>query len=130
VTDQTSQAPTVLDCGDPPTPDAGIGSGYATTLDGRRICYTHANELEAATMREHGEAGAVFTAYISSDGRNVTTWLGAVLARVTEHGSSRTGWNGSEVHTWRATDTDGRQWYGRNAGPGMVVMLRPAKHKR
>lgn len=102
-------------------------SGTATTQDGRVLCYPCA---EAEELESFMAAGAGYSAYLSSDGKNVTTWTGAALARVTEHGTARTGFHGSEIHYIRAKDTQGREWYGKNGGPGMFIGLKLAKHAR
>ncbi len=134
----------VLDCGDYATPDLtlvpewrtlldtpGMGAagaaGYATMRDGRRICYAHADQSEREAIAAAGGRGERFTAYVSGDGRAITTWTGGVLARVTEHGSSRSGFYDSMIHYWTATTPDGRVWFGRNGGTGMAITLRPRK---
>lgn len=114
---------TILDCGHAPRLDSeGIGVGYAR-LEGRTLCYSCADDWARADMRDHN---SVF-AYVSQDGKTVTTWTGGELARVT--------WHRSEV---RYTPTGGRYerhyynargdggWHGIGAGPGMYVRLRRA----
>jgi hypothetical protein len=108
---------TLLDCGHAPTPDAGIGTGYATTPDGRRICYGCADSREAERMAR----GETIVAYLSTDARTVTTWTGGVLARVT---SAHTSARARKTYV-RAVDVDARSWHG--SGPaesGTYVTLR------
>jgi hypothetical protein len=119
-----------LTCGHvrPAMPTPG-GTGVATTRDGRTFCYPCAD----ASEREAFETADTFTAYVSMDGRRLTTWPGGTLAHtvIGRHGVSRSGWHGSEVHSWRFFTGIGAartEWYGRNAGPGMVITVRRAKH--
>lgn len=88
------------------------------------MCYSCADEFER--KRSNMADTRQFVAYISGDARNVTTWTGGQIMKITQHGMSRSGFHGSEIHYWRAVDDGGRQWYGRNGGPGMSVMMRRA----
>lgn len=113
------------DCGHTyplPGPSGGA-SGYAVDVDGRTMCYGCSDSQAAATMNAAHDAGVPFTAYVSGDGRTITTWPGGVLARITLAAASRDG----RFVSYRATDADGRRWYGRGAGRGMVITLRPAR---
>lgn len=112
-----------LDCGHTPTVTTEIGTGTAYDLTGRSMCYGCADSQQAAEMTTADQ----MLLYLSSDGRSVTTWSGGVLARVTEHSATRTGWYGPDIHLIRATDANGARWYGRNGGNGMCIMLRRAK---
>jgi hypothetical protein len=130
--------PAVVDCGHAPAPTfyrAGsrvtVGAevitmtgaeimfpGYGTLPDGRRVCVDCAEETERGDMR----TARRFTAYLSSDGRNVTTWTGGVLARVT-----RMTRNDRQTFI-RARDSYGQSWAG--IGPaesGTYVSLRRVK---
>ncbi len=118
---ETIERPTVCDCGHEPTPD-GLGSGYARTADGRTMCYLCADELQRLEMATVDR----FTAYVSSDGRTLTTWSGGVLGRCTLAG--RHPWS-SERQYLRATDVHGNRWHGTGA-PGMYACLRRAKADR
>lgn len=106
------------DCRAACVPDGGA-TGYARTADGRRICYSCANAAERAAFA----AADAYCAYVSSDGRSVTTWPGGALARVTETRRHRGGFGG-EYFSVRAVAPDGARWYGRGGGPGMFVRLR------
>ena len=107
-----------LDCGHVAVSD-GLSTGVATALDGTTYCYPCA---DARQLVEMGTAD-VFGAYVSANMREMTTWSGGTLARVTCHTVSyRTGFGG-EMHYWSAVGGDGRQWHGRNGGPGMYVNL-------
>jgi hypothetical protein len=124
----------ILCCGHAPTRDgsaaSSIGTGYARDRDDRTLCYPCADISERAAFLLAGMTGDPFTAYVDAAG-NLTTWTGGLLATGirSAHGVSRAGWHGSEVHSWRfRVGTDGPEWYGRNAGPGMVITVRRARH--
>jgi hypothetical protein len=120
-------ASTVLDCGHVPTPHGVHLPGYARDAEtSATSCYPCAEEAERLAFR----AADTYVGYlVGTDGHalHVTTWTGAHLARVVRHTVSRSGWHGSEVHTWRAIAPDGSEWYGRNAGIGMVTTMRRAR---
>lgn len=101
----------------------GMASGYAVDQDDRTMCYGCADSAEAARMATADR----FDAYVSGDGRTITTWSGGVLARVT----SMTEWQGRTPSGGRydmahvvARDADGATWSGRGPGAGMYVRLR------
>lgn len=115
-----------------------FGTGYARDAKtDATMCYPCAETAERASFLVAGMTGEPFTAYVSSSG-DLTTWTGAVLAHGIRyaHGVSRSGWHGSEIHSWRFRYTEGSftrdatsaEWYGRNAGPGMVITVRRAKN--
>jgi hypothetical protein len=123
-----------LTCGHlrPPMPTVGYGAtGYATDRDGRTLCYPCANTSEHAAFLVAGMVGEPFVAYVDSAG-NLTTWAGGLLAVgiPSAHRVSRSGWHGSEVHSWRFRTGplgESAEWHGRNAGPGMVITVRRAR---
>lgn len=107
---------TIGDCGHSVEP-TGIGTGYATTLDGRKLCYACADEAQRAEMATSER----FVAYVSSDGKRVTTWTGGELARVTASWQDMAG----RRRYVRAVDPSGARWHG--VGPvetGDYVSLR------
>jgi hypothetical protein len=71
-----------------------------------------------------------FYAYVSSDGRNVTSWPGAALGQVFDYAEHRTGWNRSTQARFRVRDVHGQWWTGRGPGCGMYCTLRPMKAPR
>lgn len=117
----------------PPLPPVGIGgsSGYAIRKNGERICYPCSDAGERATFA----TSDVFIAYVSDDGKSITTWPGGFLARVT-YVSRTSGGFGSlpgrrgSVYAVGAIAPDGSEWYGRNAGAGMAIRLRRKKSRR
>lgn len=121
--------PNWRDFADTPGQGAAGWNGYGTDPGtGRTMCPLHIREAERIRMQDAWANRTTFVAYTSSDGRLITTWPGGELAKVVHSGVSNSGWNGSEIHTWRAVDPDGHTWYGRNGGNGMAITLRPAKH--
>jgi hypothetical protein len=100
-------------------------TGYGETRDGRRLCFDCCNAGERAEFA----AAETYCAYMSSDGRAITTWPGGELATVTYSARHRGGFGG-EYFTVDATAPDGARWYGRGGGPGMFVRLRRRKSTR
>lgn len=115
----------------------GFTSGYGCsagvivgeTRDGVKIeqsnaiCYACCHAHDVAELRDKSKP---FTAYISSDGKQITNWPGAALMRITAETSGRAGFGG-EMHYWRAVDVHGQHWHGKNSGRGMCVNLRACK---
>ena len=95
------------------------GTGYAIARDCHFVCYDCADIRERADMATADR----FAGYLASDGRTVTTWTGGMLATVTSERTRRVGFGGCRVYI-RATDRDGRKWYGNGTGRGMFMRLR------
>jgi len=89
----------------------------------RAICYAccHAHDLEQ--LRDTSKP---FTAYVSSDGRQITNWPGAALMRIYSHHTGRAGFGGN-LHYYRAVDLHGQHWHGKNSGEGMCINLRACR---
>ena len=104
----------------------GIKTGYAVPRDGEKICHPCAN----TSQREGMKTARIIVAYISSDGRSVTTWTGGKLATVirsTYVELTRISFtHGRFIRAIRAVDDTGAHWYGRGS-PGLAVTLRRAK---
>lgn len=117
-----------LDCGhNPSPPEGGTGAaGYARTQTGRTVCYPCATEHAREQMRAAALAGQPFAAYLSSDGRRITTWTDATLAHVTAEWHSLAFGHVEITHVC-ATDPHGRRWYGKGSGRGMFLTIRPTK---
>ena len=115
----------VCDCGHPPTPNSGIGTGYAqSSSTGKTMCYDCASEAERQEYRDAKYGDPPLLAYVRDytlrengvsplDERKVEliTWPGGLLGKgfVTKRTS---GGFGSVMHTVVAT-IEGRTWYGR-----------------
>lgn len=110
----------------PPAPGA-ITTGYALTADDETICYPCADAQSQADIAAIPDS---YCAYVSSDEKNITTWTGGALMRVVDVTRTRSGFggwrkNGGLTH-YRARDSQGVIWYGRGAGAGMAIILRPS----
>lgn len=108
-----------LDCGHEPTVTEGsIGTGYAVTEAGQKLCYPCTDAL----VREHMATERKVSAYANGNLTEITTWSGGRLARVTRVGAlnRRTG----RRAVW-AVDGQGRAWHGQ-AAPGECLTLRRA----
>lgn len=109
------------------TPGQGVagGTGYATMRDGRKLCYPCADDVERAEM----DTAETFTAYLSSDGKSITTWTGGHLAHVQSLSTSkRYTPTGGQWHAHYVTAIrNGVTWHGVNAGTGMVITLRRSR---
>lgn len=125
---------TCADCG-ATFPRLAVGasgpSGYAIRWNGERICYPCSDVSERAAFAVFD----VFIAYVSGDGKSITTWPGGFLARVTYMSRTSSGFGSlpgrrGSVYTISAIAPDGSEWYGRNAGPGMSIRLRRKKSRR
>ena len=124
-----------LSCGHPPTATEGCGTGYAAMRgEGEgywsdsfgtqsTLCYECAAAADRETIRV-AQPGDRFYAYVSGDGRTITTWdgmrlMGSVHVGALHHWSR-------EIHHISAWDDHGRQWSGTGA-PGMYASLRQTK---
>jgi hypothetical protein len=71
-----------------------------------------------------------YVAYVSGDGKYLTTWMGDELARITRSSTSRRRGFGpmpfSVLHV-RAVDIRGRHWSGTGAGRNMFIRIRRVK---
>lgn len=84
--------------------------------------------VDIRQRRELAQRAGPFSCYVSGDGERITGWKGNTLGRIT----SRTiggGFGGRMLHI-RATDIHGGEWYGKGAGTGMCITLRPCKASR
>lgn len=117
------------DCGTECKPSpGGLGTGYAIFRDGARVCYACADKRQLADI-EASQIGDKFPAYVSSDGRKITSWTGGELMRVIHWGDKhpwtlRSSW-GARYYL-RAVDAKGRVWSGTGAD-GMYANLRLTK---
>lgn len=104
----------------------GGGAGYAITPDEQMICYPCAD----ASERDRLKTAEAFGAYLSRDGKRVTTWTGGELGQVTRWNycrlTRRSNWHGTDYRTVRVVDVHGAQWHGRGS-PGIAIKLRRAK---
>jgi hypothetical protein len=117
----------ILSCGHHPSPHECFTTGTAKLPDGREICYDCADAAQRESLKDRIRP---FTAYLSGDGRRVTSWSGGELMRVTQSTRcklARWSWvHGADYSSIRARDCHGGQWYGRGS-PGIAIKLHPCK---
>lgn len=120
--------PFTPDCGHLVTPTPGsVGTGKATDpTTGRTMCYPCAE----ASEREKIKTADVFTAYISADGRKLTTWTGGELGTVTSLTRGRKIYTKNGSHRLRSVTVrtpDGAEWYGRGSDNADIITIRRKK---
>ena len=109
---------------EPPRQGTGGGTGYAVLKNRRKICYSCADKRQVADLLDRSRP---FTGYLSSDGKRWTTWTGGTLGTVDRLTVSHTKWYGSSLSHVHVRDVHGNAWFGRGAGNGMCLTLRPCK---
>ncbi len=94
---------------------------------------TGANEMAYSTdpahlreIREIEQSKGTFFAYVSQDSGHITGWRGNKLMSVTSAKRTGAGSCGKTLHI-RANDAHGREWYGKNGGPGMGIQMKLKK---
>lgn len=108
------------DCSEVKPVQTNGGTGYAVCDEGKHlVCYACADKRETADMLTSDR----FTAYVSPDGRSITTWTGGKLGTVSFGG--RHPWS-RERHYITARDVHGQHWHGTGA-QGMYCNLRKCK---
>ncbi len=125
---------TPLDCGHPPTPQTkgSITTGRATDPDtGKTMCFLCAEEDE----RQRFATAERYSAYLTKQRPNViTTWTGAVLAKVTSYTLSPKRYTPTGGHYQteyvRAEAPDGSRWHGQGRADDDLIHLRRSKSGR
>ncbi len=117
-----TMADATLACGHKPSPhgDHTTGTGYGA--DGVEVCWDCCNVRELTAFL----AADKYCAYLSGDGKSITTWPGGLLARVTWSHKVRHGFCG-QLTRFDAVASDGSKWYGTSPGNGMYCRLRRRK---
>jgi hypothetical protein len=110
-----------LVCGHSPSRHSEFTTGTAHTPDGREICWTCADKEQREAMKS---ADSVVL-YLKD--RELTTWSGGLMARVTSRVNRRNGFHRSVIVYFQAIDLDGKRWYGTSPGDGMYARLRANK---
>lgn len=82
-------------------------------------CYSCAD----ARMRAEMADARVFSAYVSEARREITTWTGGTLARITSLHTARSGWAGVMRYVTAVTP-DGAVWHGKGGADMDLVTLR------
>ena len=108
-----------------PEPGKGGGVGYARSSDGRTLCYPCADDAQRADRDRSND----FVGYLSaSHSKEITTWTGGLLARVTSTHSGRAGFGGRSLHV-EARDERGGEWYGWRSDAGWSEVIRMHRRK-
>lgn len=116
----------LLDCGHAESPHSDFTRGYGTDAHGKRHCYECCATQDRDYMNAHGE----ISAYLSSDGKHITTWPGSVLMRVTREWETSAGGFARNTRITRVwAIVDGEYWHGRGPGRGMYIRMTRAKRK-
>jgi len=100
------------------------GTGYATVReDGieKKVCYRCCAKRDCAEMAATGRIVLYLTA-----GSMVTNWPGTLKFRVAHSRPGRHNFAGRMVSVW-FTDSDGREWYGRNIGDNQILRCKRLK---
>lgn len=117
-----------VDCRQMKSVQTDGGTGYATLVGPDASDVNHVACYTCADVRERRDMASAerFVAYLSSDGRRVTSWSGGTLADVVwSRGVRMPGFGGGDAATFiRARAADGSTWSGRGPGRGMYVRLR------
>lgn len=106
---------------DPKSPGA---RGYGIDAGGGMHCYSCCHLRDISQLKDRTKP---FGAYLSSDGKTVSTWPGDALGTVHSHGVARNGWHGSEIHRFHVQDAHGAWWQAWGPGKGMYCTLRAIK---
>lgn len=112
----------------PSRPHTGATSGYAITPKGIYVCYACADAMQREELKDRSKS---FFAYVSSDGKRITTWTGGTLMTVTQSWPcqltrSSHSHDSRSYKCIRATDVHGGRWYGRGSA-GVCIKMRPVK---
>jgi hypothetical protein len=115
-----------LSCGHEPSPHSEHTTGTVTLPDDREVCWSCGDQWQREYMATHDQLDA----YLSSDGKSITTWSGGHLATVERGVSRKTGFCGATRMYLRAVDPTGKRWHGSSPGPGMYARLRKSSGAR
>lgn len=114
---------------------AETGKSFVITSDGFTFNYATCSNgdilsdegVDIREKRELLDRSKPFCCYISTNGQNVTGWKGNILGTITRYNESKNGFNRSTIAYIRVTDIHGGKWFGKGAGAGMFIALRPVK---
>ena len=115
----------MCDCWHLESTHSAFTRGFGTDSEtGKTYCYDCCLAREIAYLKQHEK----LTAYISGDGKFITTWSGEHIARITGHhivdfGFCRNQWS------FDAIMSDGTKLSGRGPGEGMFCRLKLNKGK-
>jgi hypothetical protein len=103
------------------------GTGYATTQEGKRICYACATAQQVEQLKDRSRP---FVAYVGEGGKTITDWTGGHLMNVVERRPCKltrpSNWHGKDFATYWGKDVHGGLWMGRGS-PHIAIKMRPVK---
>jgi hypothetical protein len=115
----------MCDCGHLESDHSDFTRGYSIDQKGRTYCYECSLADDIAYLKETGK----LTAYLSSDGKRITTWPGLIIATVTSSHVVNFGYCRDQM-SFDAVMADGTRLYGRGPGNGMYCRLRVRRAKK
>ncbi len=109
------------------SPETGTKEGSATNYAYNGAGDVHFSDgAHLREIREIAQSKGPFFAYVSKDAAHITGWKGNKLMSVTSAKRTGAGAHGKTLHI-RANDAHGREWYGKNGGPGMSIQMKLKK---
>lgn len=99
-------------------------TGYARVDGNQLCCYECADARQRRALLDQSKP---FYAYLTGDGKHVSTWTGGKLGAVKHSDYSRSGWHGATIWRFHVLDVHGHWWQGRGAGKNMICTLRKMK---
>lgn len=118
--------PEILDCGHPPSADAGCGTGYGVDDNGRRFCYACCADRDRTAMLEGRDPGLYLTGGTDGKPVEVTNWPGSLRFPVQSIRPTRIGFcHDGRIAYFRGPD--GARWSARGPGMGMYARARRLK---
>jgi len=115
-----------------PVPKISASTGkreiVARTPGGRGLTSDEAYKREVNALKKSDHYGA----YMSSNGKTLTTWTGGHLGHITQtsdmnNSMVRRGYTSDKLLHFRATDLHGGTWHGTSPGPGMYARMHRTK---
>lgn len=102
----------ICDCGHPPTPTGGCGTGYGYDDEKKTYCYACCAENDKQYMREHTRI-CLYATYRPEEGVVVTNWPGSLKIKTTRFRRSKHSAFGKLVprlDVW--FEFEGQHWHG------------------
>lgn len=101
------------------------GTGY-TAWQGKKICYSCSDKREAEYMKDRSRP---YVAYLSRDGKTITTWPGGKLGDVVTSTPCKLTrpsltHSAESYRSIRVRDIHGKEWSGRGSS-GICIRLHP-----
>lgn len=115
----------MCDCGHVESYHSHMTRGYGIDQNGKTSCYKCCLNVDIKELKETGKV----TAYISSDGKHITTWPGMILANITGKHTVNFGYCRDQI-SFDAIMPDGTRVYGRGPGAGMYCRVRVKKKQK